>query len=960
MSLSKYPPLIDGKIPAFSVVRDETTPTIITVPYVLNKAVSHNDFTQMVIRIKAVTSGDVKLQVATDSCKLQNAATGSMYATFNIPKDVTGEDKTTELSTFTPTTGNYYKIQVAFKKDTEQSPWSSVGIAKCTATPTLSISSLQYEIDNVNPNIYIGTYENLDVTEKLYSYKFTVYDDKDNIYETSGNLIHNGSTDENISGIGVRSLLQWRPQKALTKNKRYRVGLSIETINGYLKTTGTYNVKAGSTIDANIPAHLLATPDYNNGRVHLSLIKKANLKEEIPFTGNFVITRYDESKNTWNEICRFNMLSQSPSDVGILWTDYTISHGDRYLYALQAYNSNELYSNKSYHVLINPNTDSSKPYLDFDEFGDPYYIVGDFEDMFLTDGDRQLKIRFDPKVSTYKPTILESKVETIGSKYPFIFRNGSVNYKEFAISGLLSHLIDEDELFMQGIQPPENTIKRSDTPAATGSESRKDWVRSVQAGSHLSSDSFFRERQFKTSVLDWLTNGRPKLFRSASEGSYIVQLMNTSLAPNETLGRMLHTFSSTAYEIADCNFDNLVKYNLLTPGQVENRPMKFRTINLYDSSNSRHQYTPGYNMYHVHITNATPGTKYYLYFGDIENNDISEAPVEYEIGFTGSLYLDTDIYPVISIQLISGDYNHSAVLHYGYYDESVPDHFSYISNIITDNTSNQVIGTLDINKNIITSDLEDIRTRTGSFYSVVIRPRPIKTIYFSNGQYYRDNKHINIITGGWSDLDIYYEGHSGIYYSGSPFKNNRLGSKLPNQYFKFNDTYILDLSTGNAYLSSDEMQNVLKPNPQAQKCFVSFTNGSYQIVGDFGEIRSINLSPGVYIEVAYEQKIIEYTVEALTREELELRQQWIDKTADYEANQTAENQVAMTEAWNNYYSGLTEVKQAKEDWLISKQAWQNNPTTDMYDDMIAKYAIYTAALEEAISLSYNEEGYYVL
>jgi hypothetical protein len=33
-----------------------------------------------------------------------------MYATFNIPKDVTGEDKTTELSTFTPTTGNYYKI----------------------------------------------------------------------------------------------------------------------------------------------------------------------------------------------------------------------------------------------------------------------------------------------------------------------------------------------------------------------------------------------------------------------------------------------------------------------------------------------------------------------------------------------------------------------------------------------------------------------------------------------------------------------------------------------------------------------------------------------------------------------------------------------------------------------------------------------------------------------------------
>jgi hypothetical protein len=54
-------------------------------------------------------------------------------------------------------------------------------------------------------------------------------------------------------------------------------------------------------------------------------------------------------------------------------------------------------------------------------------------------------------VSTYKPTILENKIETIGSKYPFIFRNGNVNYKEFALSGLLSYLSDEDELFLTGI-----------------------------------------------------------------------------------------------------------------------------------------------------------------------------------------------------------------------------------------------------------------------------------------------------------------------------------------------------------------------------------------------------------------------------------------------------------------------------------------------------------------------------
>ena len=43
--------------------------------------------------------------------------------------------------------------------------------------------------------------------------------------------------------------------------------------------------------------------------------------------------------------------------------------------------------------------------------------------------------------------LLESKVDTIGSKHPFIFRNGNVGYKEFPISGLISYLSDENDLF---------------------------------------------------------------------------------------------------------------------------------------------------------------------------------------------------------------------------------------------------------------------------------------------------------------------------------------------------------------------------------------------------------------------------------------------------------------------------------------------------------------------------------
>ena len=39
--------------------------------------------------------------------------------------------------------------------------------------------------------------------------------------------------------------------------------------------------------------------------------------------------------------------------------------------------------------------------------------------------------------------------------------------------------------------------------------------------------------------------------------------MNVSLTPNETLGRMIHTFSCTAYEIAPFNFLSMVDTEIL-------------------------------------------------------------------------------------------------------------------------------------------------------------------------------------------------------------------------------------------------------------------------------------------------------------------------------------------------------------------------------------------------------------
>ena len=70
---------------------------------------------------------------------------------------------------------------------------------------------------------------------------------------------------------------------------------------------------------------------------------------------------------------------------------------------------------------------------------------------------------------------------------------------------------------------------------------------------NLTSDNIYLERNFKLEVLEWLNNGKPKIFRSPTEGNYIVRLMNVSLSPTDSLNRMIHTFSCTAYEIAENN-----------------------------------------------------------------------------------------------------------------------------------------------------------------------------------------------------------------------------------------------------------------------------------------------------------------------------------------------------------------------------------------------------------------------
>jgi hypothetical protein len=80
---------------------------------------------------------------------------------------------------------------------------------------------------------------------------------------------------------------------------------------------------------------------------------------------------------------------------------------------------------------------------------------------------------------------------------------------------LLSVISDIDEAFAAAV--PQNCTPRSEEDRT---EARA--IIKPASATNLTGDNFRRERNFKLAVLDWLNDGRPKLFRSPGEGNYII------------------------------------------------------------------------------------------------------------------------------------------------------------------------------------------------------------------------------------------------------------------------------------------------------------------------------------------------------------------------------------------------------------------------------------------------------
>lgn len=479
-----YPPYLEESITA-------QAGSILQIPFQLNYATDIDSVVSVVARIKTVSTNTWMGTI--ESNVFYNTNDKTYYVEFQDFLDLNLK------------IGQYYKIQLAFKNSEGTGFFSSVAIFKYTSMPILEIQ----ELDNLYK--YIGIYKqsnvDQDASEKVYSYKFDIY--QDNILvATSGTLIHNNTKDDAID----ESYDMWIVNQQMNNSNNYKLCYSITTING-LTATKEYTIINTEDSGENLNAYeLIANNNFENGYINVTLFNK-NINIE---NGKYIIMRSSsiDNFNMWYKIKEFNITGINNNSINIL-QDFTVEQGIYYKYAIQKINT----YGKSQKLITQNAT------------------FCDFEDMFLYDGEKLLKIKYNPRVSSFKTVLSESKINTIGNKFPFIFKNGNIEYKEFSIAGLISYLMDDEELFLKQNRKNNST--------------------------NLDSINIANERLFKIEVLKWLNNGSIKLFRSPTEGNFIIRLMNVSLQPNDSVGRMLHTFNSTAVEMADFTIENLLDLNLL-------------------------------------------------------------------------------------------------------------------------------------------------------------------------------------------------------------------------------------------------------------------------------------------------------------------------------------------------------------------------------------------------------------
>ena len=544
-----YPPIVDTYMPAFLIDSENEEKNICRVYFALsafnNTGQINQDLVQVVVRNQTTNlnalnptsypSGIMLTTLKTDSTRV----TDDKYYIEIKPEDMVNNNFLID---------QYYKVQIRFT-DTEAtnpgtnipqqidnwinteflhfSEWSTVCLIRGISQPSIVLK--EFTINSPTPKEIYASYANLTIlgelqfadeneNETLKSYQIKLYEiDSNKLVYTSDTIYTSNFTNLNEINYNI--------DYSFEQYTGYYFKIEYTTSNIYSEEIGPYKIYVLPSDTASPDLLIDAMIDEENGCVGIQISRSEGY---AAFTGKIIIRRTDNKSNfkIWEDM--YVQSYENTSYIKYLWRDYTVESGVWYLYAVQM-------------------VDSKGSRSPMAKFREPIMLTLDH--IFLTANNKQLKIKFNPQVSSFKRILSESKTETIGSKYPFIKRNGYVDYRQFPLGGLISSAMDETGLF----------ITKDDIYG-----DYKDMYQSYNEEHDIQIyNDFIYERFFRNKVDEFLNMDGAVLFRSPTEGNILVRLMDINYTPNQTLGRRLWAFTSTAYEIADATVDNYELYNII-------------------------------------------------------------------------------------------------------------------------------------------------------------------------------------------------------------------------------------------------------------------------------------------------------------------------------------------------------------------------------------------------------------
>lgn len=423
-----------------------------------------------------------------------------------------------------------------------------------------------------------------DEEETVLQYEFILYDNSKTKIDGSGLIEYQRYLHQ--------TSVTWTNNISLADDTTYYLSIYFKTESGF-EYTKRYELTADYTL-ATLTVDFIATNDRENGRMEFEL-------SNVGTTSNALIllrSSFDEGYDNFKTIAVFETANMTTTtSAKKYFYDYLIEPGMLYKYKFQSAtinNSGEIISRGA------STTTSAQPQIIPDFTGSFFYGKDDIQINFIYNG----------QVTGLSKVRKDAFIETIGGKFPFIIRNSNIGYKQFQFSALITHVSDPTRVF-RGLTYAElisnltrdsndNYIISSDAKNRIVNERYEDFLlngpaiftgstssyatlsnfgqNNINQQSYISrGDNYIVERQFRKKLIDWLTDGNPKIFKSEAEGLMLVKLTDVSFEPIAELGRLIYNFSCTVTEIAEMTYENLVKYGL--------RKKKYDSTDLYVLSN---------------------------------------------------------------------------------------------------------------------------------------------------------------------------------------------------------------------------------------------------------------------------------------------------------------------------------------------------------------------------------------